>query len=330
MTTATYGNKSDNPVYTSGQWKKPENMRNLVSFVVLMVCTLGIYFFYWVFKTTEYANRDRNSAQQSPLVQLLLVMFIPYYELYWFYKTSKKLSNLGEPFEVFNDNSIVTLILAIFGLDIIGAVILQDQINRIEAVRSGAGPNTTGEGVCRNCHATFPNDVHACPHCGESYKKPFTQTVWFPIVIGALGLLLAIGLLIGGIVALSSNAELTEDGSWNWDEITSGEEAAGPGYEPSDIDELIDENSQKYGEVIDRFLPGDASVLIRADNDFLPADSGTIDSILRLLSMGVVSQNVGLEVTDDGNGNVALASAEGYKFTTFGIKLKSIIRNYYI
>ena len=97
------------------------------------------------------------------------------------------------------------------------------------------------------------------------------------------------------------------------------------------LDESIDWiEFKKYGEVIDRFLPGDASVLIRADNDFLPADSGTIDSILRLLSMGVVSQNVGLEVTDDGNGNVALASAEGYKFTTFGIKLKSIIRNYYI
>ena len=88
------------------------------------------------------------------------------------------------------------------------------------------------------------------------------------------------------------------------------------------LDESIDWiEFKKYGEVIDRFLPGDASVLIRADNDFLPADSGTIDSILRLLSMGVVSQNVGLEVTDDGNGNVALASAEGYKFTTFGIKL---------
>lgn len=251
MTMRTYGTRSDNPVYTSGNWRKPENMRNLVSFVVLMVCTLGIYFLYWVYKTTEYANRDRNTAQQSPLVQLLLVIFIPYYELYWFYKTSKKLANLGEPVEVFNDNSIVTLLLGIFGLDIIGAVILQDQINRIEAVRSGAGPDTNGEGVCRKCHAVFPNDVHACPKCGEPYKKPFTQTVWFPIVIGALGFLLAIGLLIGGIVALSNNAEITEDGSWNWDEITSGEEAAGPEYGASDIDELLDENSQKYGEVIE-------------------------------------------------------------------------------
>ena len=106
MTMRTYGTRSDNPVYTSGNWRKPENMRNLVSFVVLMVCTLGIYFLYWVYKTTEYANRDRNTAQQSPLVQLLLVIFIPYYELYWFYKTSKKLANLGEPVEVFNDNSI--------------------------------------------------------------------------------------------------------------------------------------------------------------------------------------------------------------------------------
>ena len=147
MTQATYTNHYETPAYQSGNWKKPESMRNLVSMVLLMVFTLGIYFLYWVYKTTEYANRDRSEPHSSPVVQLLLVMFIPYYELYWFYKTSKKLNHIGEPVEVFNDNSIVTLLLAIFGLDFLGAVVLQDQINKIEAVSSGAGIGTTGEAV---------------------------------------------------------------------------------------------------------------------------------------------------------------------------------------
>ena len=85
---------------------------------------------------------------------------------------------------------------------------------------------------------------------------------------------------------------------------------------------------KKYAEVIDRFLPGDATILINTAGDYLPADQNTIDSVLRLLSMGVVSQNVGVEVTDDGEGAISLMNAEGYRFTLFGNKLKLIIRNY--
>ena len=52
MTQATYTNHYETPAYQSGNWKKPESMRNLVSMVLLMVFTLGIYFLYWVYKTT--------------------------------------------------------------------------------------------------------------------------------------------------------------------------------------------------------------------------------------------------------------------------------------
>lgn len=246
MTQATYTNHYETPAYQSGNWKKPESMRNLVSMVLLMVFTLGIYFLYWVYKTTEYANRDRSEPHSSPVVQLLLVMFIPYYELYWFYKTSKKLNHIGEPVEVFNDNSIVTLLLAIFGLDFLGAVVLQDQINKIEAVSSGAGIGTTGEAVCKHCHAVFPNDAQSCPKCGAPYKKPFTKTVGFAILMGALGILLLAGLVIG-LIVFAFTAEETA-GGWNWDEITSGEEAQ---YDASNIDELIGASDSKYGEVIE-------------------------------------------------------------------------------
>ena len=245
MTSATYTNHYDTPAYQSGNWKKPGNMRNLVSMVLLMVFTLGIYFLYWVYQTTEYANRDKSTPHHTPVVQLLLVMFVPYYELYWFYKTSKKLTHLGEPFEVFDDNSIVTLLLGIFGLDFIGAVVLQDQINKIEAVTSGAGIGATGEAVCKHCHTVFPNDAHTCPKCGYPYKKPFTKTIGFAILVAALGILLIAGLLIG-IIYYGTHAQ--PDEGWNWNEITSGQEA---GNNTSKVDELREANSPKYGEVME-------------------------------------------------------------------------------
>lgn len=246
MNTATYTRHYETPAYQSGQWKKPEHMRNLVGMVLLMVVTFGIYFLYWVYQTTEYANRDRSEPHHSPALQTLLVMFIPYYELYWFYKTSKKLKNIGEPFEIFQDNSIVTLLLGIFGLGFIGAVVLQDQINQIEAVASGAGAGATGEAVCRHCHAVFPNDAHTCPKCGKPYKKPFTKTIGFAILVAALGILLIAG-LIAGLIVYAVRSEDQGEG-WNWNEIISGESAENV---TSHVDELVEANSDRYGEVME-------------------------------------------------------------------------------
>lgn len=240
-------NRYESAAYKSGTWEKPEYMKNLTRFVLLMIVTLGIYFLYWVVKATEYTNLDETQPERSPGKKLALVMFIPFYELYWFYQTAKRLSNMGQKVHVAADNSVATVVLALFGLDIIGAILLQDSINKIEAVRSGANLSANGEGTCKHCGATFPNDAPSCPSCGAPYKRPVTKSVGFAIFTGIVGLLVLIGLFAGLLVFLevqfpeeewlSEYSEMTEEDYndlFDWD--TSEEEtvAEEPEEEPSE------------------------------------------------------------------------------------------------
>ena len=92
------------------------------------------------------------------------------------------------------------------------------------------------------------------------------------------------------------------------------------------IDGIIDWNElTMYAEVVDRFLPGDYDVLQNSDSPKMSVSDDIVDSALRLMAMGLIRQNTGMDVTDDGDGNVALINAEGYWITSFGIKLKEII-----
>ena len=91
-------------------------------------------------------------------------------------------------------------------------------------------------------------------------------------------------------------------------------------------DEICWTEFTKYSEVVDRFLPGDYLFLINITAEKFVASCDFVDSILRLMSMGLVAQNVGIDVLDDGNGNVEMKNAEGYSMTTFGIKLNNIFK----
>lgn len=232
--------QNDN-AYQSGTWKKPESMRSLAAVFLLSIFTFGIYFLYWVYKVTEYANRDQMEPQHTPVAQMLLVWFIPFYELYWWYKTSKKLSHIGASIDVAGDNSVVTLLLSIFEFDLIGAVILQDQINKLEAVSSGAGINANGIGVCKHCRASFPNDATVCPKCGQPYRKPFTQTVGFAILMVVLVIVLLISVIVGSTIHFVSEGLHSDDYG-----IVS-EEPYDDGS--NDSSDRVDDAEDDYGEV---------------------------------------------------------------------------------
>ena len=91
-------------------------------------------------------------------------------------------------------------------------------------------------------------------------------------------------------------------------------------------DEICWAEFTKYSEVVDRFLPGDNLFLINIAAEKIVTSCDFVDSILRLMSMGLVTQNVGIDVLDDGNGNVEMKNAEGYSMTSFGIKLNNILK----
>lgn len=114
-----------------------DGVRSIGWFIFLIIITCGIYLLYWIYKTTEVANADDWEPQQSPVAQLILTMFIPFYMIYWFWKTAKRISHIGEAVGVNTDNSTAALLLSIFGLAMIAAIILQDQMNKVICAANG-------------------------------------------------------------------------------------------------------------------------------------------------------------------------------------------------
>lgn len=103
--------------------------------VLLLLLTCGIWLYIWIYRTTGYLNRLEDEPPQTPVNQLLLCMFVPFYFIYWFYKNAQRLDKLAAQNGVASDLTTLCLILAIF-VPIIPPILMQDKIN---AIASGGG-----------------------------------------------------------------------------------------------------------------------------------------------------------------------------------------------
>lgn len=97
--------------------------------ILLSIVTLGIYYLVWAYKIISYFEPKRG---KKPVVEMLLLIFIPFYVLYWLYKTAEDVYKLQKEngLDITPFNTLV-VVLGIFGLGIISMAILQDNINKI-------------------------------------------------------------------------------------------------------------------------------------------------------------------------------------------------------
>ena len=106
---------------------------SLVKFIVLYCITFGIYGLVWQYKTTEFLNRDEEEPKMNPTHALLLYMFVPFYNVYWFYRSSQKLLNLTGKKDRHSEVPAAIAVLSVSQLNLLSAVILQDGINALSA-----------------------------------------------------------------------------------------------------------------------------------------------------------------------------------------------------
>lgn len=91
-----------------------------------------------------------------------------------------------------------------------------------------------------------------------------------------------------------------------------------------------------YAEAIDRFLPGDCSLLCSDSKKFVTRRNLGIEAILRLMSLGLLCETTTSTLfSDDGHGGVSVTTAsmnrtrmqeKTYKRTEFGEQLVTILR----
>lgn len=99
--------------------------------ILLSIVTCGIYAYYWMFKMTQEIT-DYNNENANPGVELVLsLVTCGIYYIYWNYKMGKRIAQACSPS---SDNSILYLILAIFGLGIVSMAIMQSSMNNIASM----------------------------------------------------------------------------------------------------------------------------------------------------------------------------------------------------
>ena len=121
----------------TGSFGIPIQKRSIAMGVVLTIVTCGIYGWYWLYCLVEDTNKVLQSQNRAPLtsggmVILLSIVTCGIYLIYILYKIGKSIGELrfANGYQA-SDDSIIALVLAIFGLGLVSYCILQNNLNDI-------------------------------------------------------------------------------------------------------------------------------------------------------------------------------------------------------
>lgn len=107
--------------------------RDIAIAIILSIFTCGIYSIYWFIVLSDDVGKANNNPQISGGVAFLLnLVTCGIYGIYWSYKLGKEMFEANQKHGIpANDNSIMYLILSLFGFQIITWAILQSELNKI-------------------------------------------------------------------------------------------------------------------------------------------------------------------------------------------------------
>lgn len=119
---------ANNPVYIQ--------KKSIGLYLLLSIVTCGLFGLYWLYsiaKDVDTLCKNQSSSMSAGNVLLLSVLTCGIYTIYFFYKACKNLHALHfSNGYVAADDSIITMVLALFGFSIISCCILQSTLNDIQ------------------------------------------------------------------------------------------------------------------------------------------------------------------------------------------------------
>ncbi|MEI0603624.1 DUF4234 domain-containing protein [Brachyspira alvinipulli] len=109
-------------------------VRSIPILIILSIVTCGIYYLYWIYKTTDEIKNFMEREDINPALELILTLVTcNLYTLYWYYKYGKIVylemtKKVG--IDSTEDSTILLVILDLF-VAIVSCAILQDKLNTI-------------------------------------------------------------------------------------------------------------------------------------------------------------------------------------------------------
>ena len=106
--------------------------REILTCILLTFVTCGIYGLYWFVKLTDESNEISGSdAASGGLAIVYTLLTCGIYNFYWNYKMGQKLTDAGKRYGVeIADNSVLYLVLSLFGLGIVNYCLIQSDLNK--------------------------------------------------------------------------------------------------------------------------------------------------------------------------------------------------------
>lgn len=107
--------------------------RSPVAIIVLSLVTCGLYYFYLIYALSSSLRSQAEEEMMAPGLELLLCIICLPYIIYWVYKYSKAVYYLQRTSDIQypTDNTVLNVILSVFGFGLISMAIMQSDINRV-------------------------------------------------------------------------------------------------------------------------------------------------------------------------------------------------------
>ena len=140
-----------------GSKQKQEGYYDLVQHALLLLFTFGIWELIWIYRTTKFLNNAPDQEERNPTTKLLLCMCVPFYYVYWIYRSCKILDAWGKEKQDDEEITLIAFILSFF-VRIVSLILMQNKINRLCTMEKKGAPDSDTEGGDRAPQAKNDGD----------------------------------------------------------------------------------------------------------------------------------------------------------------------------
>ena len=102
---------------------------NIAKNVIFTIITFGVYGYIWLYRMSRNI-KCLNNDKSSLTGELLCLLFVPFYMLYWVYTRAKSIKTQADCRNIqIGDSATLYLILSLFGLNIVSIALMQNDLN---------------------------------------------------------------------------------------------------------------------------------------------------------------------------------------------------------
>lgn len=101
---------------------------NMAKHILMPLSTMGFYYFSWIYKITKHSHGTTESNSKAT-ESVILNLFIPFYSIYWYYKTAKNIEKIFEQKGKKNQSFTTLIIILSIFLPFVAYIVLQSKFN---------------------------------------------------------------------------------------------------------------------------------------------------------------------------------------------------------